>query len=361
MVDNKRSHNETPVEPYLKSGRVGIVIPTYNAASHWYALQNGLDEQSVPPSRIVVIDSSSDDGTRALAEKAGYRVVCIPKKEFNHGATRRLACNYLPKAEVLVFMTQDAVLARPDSVERLCSSLEDSKIGAAYGRQLPRHDSDPIERHGRLFNYPTTSEVRTFESRRELGFKTAFFSNSFAAYRRSALEQVGGFRSDAIVSEEVSVVAKMLIAGWGVVYKADALVIHSHPLSFSREFSRYFDIGVQHGREEWILSAFGNVGGAGLRYMKSELRYLAANAPLWIPYASLRIASKYLAYQLGIRERYLPKAVKQSLSGHPRFWDDDITSRFLETGTKTEADQLEGDRLDLERAVRRAKGAAGRS
>ena len=353
-------HNEILAEPYLKSGRVGIVIPTYNAAGHWYALQSGLDEQGVPPSHIVVIDSSSDDGTRSLAEKAGYRVVCIAKRDFNHGATRRLACDYLPQAEVLVFMTQDAVLARPDSIQRLCSSLQDPQIGAAYGRQMPRQDADPIERHGRLFNYPATSQVRTFESRRELGFKAAFFSNSFAAYRRSALEEVGGFRSDAIVSEEVSVVAKMLIAGWGVEYKADALVVHSHPLSLSSEFSRYFDIGVQHGRESWILSAFGNVRGDGVRYVKSEIQYLLGSAPLWIPYASLRIASKYVAYHLGIWERYLPKSLKRMLSGHPRFWEDAVPQR-PRPRSAAEGDQAEGDRATVNGAVRRAKSAAGNS
>ena len=360
-MDKNRSQIETVAEPHLKSARVGIVIPTYNAVEHWHALQAGLDGQCIPPSRIVVIDSSSEDGTRSLAEKAGYRVVSIPKEEFNHGATRRLGCNYLPNAEVLVFMTQDAVLARPDSVERLCSALDDPQIGAAYGRQLPREDADPIERHGRLFNYPITSQTKTFESRHELGFKAAFFSNSFAAYRRSALEEVGGFRSDAIVSEEVSVVAKMLIAGWGVEYRADALVVHSHPLSLLREFSRYFDIGVQHGREHWILSAFGNVRGDGFRYVKSELEYLFSSAPLWIPYASLRVASKYLAYNLGRRERYLPTNVKRLLSGHPRFWDIPSNSRHLQTAKATEADRVEGDRLAVERSVRRAKGAAGRS
>ena len=79
-MDNSRAHNESLSERYLKSGRVGVFIPTYNAAGNWYALQAGLDVQGVPPSQVVVIDSSSDDGTRSLAERAGYRVVSIPKK-----------------------------------------------------------------------------------------------------------------------------------------------------------------------------------------------------------------------------------------------------------------------------------------
>lgn len=303
-----------------QSASVGIVIPTYNAESYWGQLQEGLDEQSVSPSRIVIVDSSSVDGTRRLAQRAGYQVVRIPKKEFNHGSTRSLACTYLADSEFLVFMTQDAILADPKSLEKLCAPLSDPQIGAAYGRQLPRATADPIERHGRLFNYPVTSQLRSLESRNELGFKTAFFSNSFAVYRRVALEEVGGFPGDAIVSEEVTAVAKMLIAGWKIAYQADAEVIHSHHLSPAREFSRYFDIGVHHGRNPWLRQTFGSTNDDGLRFIRSELNFLRANNPLWLPYAALRNISKYLAYQLGTHEERLPDLLCRCLSGHASYW-----------------------------------------
>ena len=302
--------------------KLGIVIPTYNAARYWGRSQQQLDEQQIPPCQIVIIDSSSTDNTRSLARAAGYQVVRIRKEEFNHGATRQLACSYLPNSEFLVFMTQDAFLAQPDSIERLCRPFEDPGVGAVYGRQMPREDADPIERHGRLFNYPAESQIRTMNSRGELGFKTAFFSNSFAAYRRSALEAVGGFPSDAIVSEEVTVVARMLMAGWKIAYQAEAEVIHSHHLTLLQEFSRYFDIGVHHGRAPWLLQAFGTAGSDGMRYMRSEFGFLLNNAPLWLPYAALRILSRYTAYQLGVRAESLPRSLCKALSAHPSFWDD---------------------------------------
>ncbi len=255
-----------------------------------------------------------------LARRAGYRLIQIAQTEFRHGATRQAACQYLPLAERLVFLTQDAIPATARSLATLCRALDDPAVGAAYGRQIARPQADPLERHGRLYNYPEVPEVRSFESRHQMGFRAAYFSNSFAVYRRSALDAVGGFPTDTIVSEEVTVAARMLMAGWKLAYQADAAAIHSHPLTLGSEFRRYFDIGVHHGREPWLLQTFGTVGNEGRQFVLDELRFLWSNAPLWMPYAALRTIGKYLGYQLGAHERLLPHALKPKLSAHPQFW-----------------------------------------
>lgn len=296
-------------------------MPTYNAGENWWALQSCLEKQGILPSQVLIVDSSSTDHTRARARDAGYQVIRIRKEEFGHGATRQLACSYMREAELLVFMTQDATLVSADSLEKLSLPFEDPRIGAVYGRQLPRHEADPIERHGRLFNYPDQSEVRVLEDRARLGFKTIFLSNSFAAYRRSALEEVGGFPLDAIVCEDAMITAKMLMADWKVAYQADAQAIHSHPLNLRDEFTRYFDTGVQHGRARWLFETFGGVNSNGIDYVKSEVRFLSDHAPLWLPYAAMRHLTKYVAYRLGTLERSLPTWLNKSLSNFPNFWD----------------------------------------
>ena len=108
----------------------------------------------------------------------------------------------------------------------------------------------------------------------ELGIKAAFMSNSFAAYRREALMAVGGFPKHVIFAEDMYVAAKMLMAGWKVVYEGSACCRHSHNYTIIEEFRRYFDMGVFHAREPWIRENFGGAGGEGLRYVKSELKYL---------------------------------------------------------------------------------------
>lgn len=299
--------------------KTGLIVPTYNAALYWPRLSAALDQQGFKSHQILVVDSSSTDGTGELAEKSGYRVLRIPKSSFGHGATRQMAAKQLRWAETLVFLTQDAIPCGCRAILNLVSAFEDPKVGAAYGRQLPRPEGCAIEAHGRLFNYPAVSHERSFASREALGFRATFFSNSFAAYRRSALDQVGGF-PNVIVSEEVSVVARMLMAGWNVSYQADAEVIHSHPMDLRNEFSRYFDIAVHHSRENWILEQFGHVGGEGVLFILSELRYLLNHAPHLVPLAMLKNATKWLGYRVGMREKYLPLWSKRLLSAQKSYW-----------------------------------------
>jgi rhamnosyltransferase len=299
--------------------RTGLVIPTHNAARYWPRLRAALDVQGFDCSQILVVDSSSTDGTDRFAEQAGYRVVRIPKSTFRHGATRQMATTKMGWADFLVFVTQDAVPCGQNAILNLVAAFDNPNIGAAYGRQLPRAEADAIEAHARIFNYPGHSEMRDFASRETLGFRATFFSNSFAAYRRAALQEVGGF-PDVIVSEEVTTVARMLIAGWSIAYKANAQVTHSHPISVADEFSRYFDIAVHHSREEWILESFGRVGGEGMQFVASELQHLRTHAPHLIPFAMLKNVAKWVGYQIGLREKYLPREFKLALSSQANFW-----------------------------------------
>lgn len=106
----------------------------------------------------------------------------------------------------------------------------------AYGRQLPRPQANPIEAHARLAII-LQSQLKSFEDK-YLGIKTAFCSNSFAAYRKSAYEAVGGFPC-MYTSEDSFIAAKMLKSGYKVAYNADACVHHSHGYTTIEGFSRY--------------------------------------------------------------------------------------------------------------------------
>ena len=86
---------------------------------------------------------------------------------------------------------------------------------------------------------------------------------------------VGGFSPDVIFGEDTLVVARMHRAGWKTAYVADAMVRHSHAYSIAEEFRRYFDIGVLHARESWLVDQFGSASGEGRRFVVSEMRHLA--------------------------------------------------------------------------------------
>lgn len=276
-----------------------LIIPTYNAAHSWNALCEGIQRQSLRPDRVIIIDSSSTDGTETFAHAAGFTVFRIDCCEFSHGGTRQSAAELLPQAEILLFLTQDAIPLGTESFRNIVAAFQDPTIGAAYGRQVPRTNATPLEAHARFFNYPSQSHIRSHSSRHALGFKSIFFSNSFGAYRRDALMSVGGFSSQVSFGEDTLAVAHLHTAGWKSAYVADALVEHSHAYGLQAEFLRYFDIGALHCNQHWLLEQFGTAGGEGRRFLASELRYLFEHAPLQIPAALVHTAAKLLGYKVG--------------------------------------------------------------
>lgn len=296
-----------------------VIVPTLNAAKDWPLFAPAL-LACAQPEQVLIVDSESTDGTVELARSAGFQVCSVKRAQFNHGATRQMGAEMLASAEILIYMTQDAVLTSPNALKNLMSVFSDPHVGAACGRQLPRLGAGPIESHARSFNYPATSEVRSLASRAQLGIKTAFLSDSLAAYRRSALQQVGGFPRNVIFGEDMVTAARLLLAGYKVAYVAEACAYHSHAYTKLQEFKRHFDIGVLHSRERWLLDEFGQAHGEGKRFVLSELRYLWRQDILRIPSALVRTWIKFLGYRLGRIEARLPTTIKRRLSMHSTFW-----------------------------------------
>lgn len=61
------------------SGSVGVVVPVLNDAGPLERLLGSLDAAGVPGNRVVVADGGSEDGSRAVAERWGARVVACPR------------------------------------------------------------------------------------------------------------------------------------------------------------------------------------------------------------------------------------------------------------------------------------------
>lgn len=282
--------------------RIGIVIPTRNAGAQFHTLLGQLARQTAENLRVLVIDSGSRDGTPEAARSAGCDLLTIQPEEFNHGATRQMAFWHLQsRVDVLVYLTQDVLLADEDSIRRLVQALEaQPDAGAAYGRQLPHAGASLEARLQRAFNYPAESRVKSLADRSLLGIKTPYLSDSFAAYRRSALAAVGGFPV-VEACEDMYVGGRLLLAGYTIVYAADAAVHHSHEYTLAGNFSRYYTTGHFHGQEPWLRKAFGGSGGEGLRLLRYQLRAAWREGGLG-PLLALvgENAVRYGAYSLGL-------------------------------------------------------------
>ena len=304
--------------------RFAVIVPVLDAAREAPSFVAALQRQTMAPDIFLVIDSSSTDRSVEVFNDAGAKVHVIPRSEFNHADTRQMAVDMaramINDLDIAVFLTQDAVLADADSLKSLLAPFDAPEIGIAYGRQLPRPGADALESYVRLFNYPGRSEIRSFEDRQKYGFRTCFFSNSYAAYRIAALKAAGGFPTGLILGEDVGASANMLLDGWKLAYVADSCVFHSHSYSAGAYFRRSFDIGVQHTQMQDKIRQFGGPEGMGVRYVLAEMGYLLRNAPARIPEALGRNILRYIGYRLGRIYLSLPLSLVRKLSMHRGFW-----------------------------------------
>lgn len=279
---------------------ITIIVPTYNASKYLPSLLTRIESQTIKDYELIIIDSSSSDDTVNIAQSHRADIITIPHSEFDHGGTRALAA-MKAKGDILIYLTQDALPHDEYAVERIVRPLiDDGKIGAAFGKQVPCPGASVFAEHLRLFNYPDTSYIRVLDDKKIYGIKTAFLSNSFAAYRKSSLEEIGYFKTGLPFGEDTCAAAQMLLKGYKIAYVAEAVVLHSHNYTVRQDFKRYFDVGKFHRTENWLLKEFGKAEGEGFRYAKSELKFLLQRKRFDLfPEFALRLITKYLGYKLG--------------------------------------------------------------
>ncbi len=314
---------------------VKVVIPVFNPDGKFSALLAAFKQQTIYQDlELLIINSGATNWFEKQLDYRHMQVLNISSSTFDHGGTRQLGVDYFDTITsgdtvkdgsnstvgIVVFLTQDAILATNDAIEKLVGAFVDAKVGAAYGRQLPHSNASEVAAHSRLYNYTDKGYVYSYEDREQHGIKTAFLSNSFSAYRVAALRSVGGFPVKTIFGEDMLVAATLLKKGWKIAYVSEAQVYHSHNYKVITEFKRAFDTGVFHAVEPWLLQDFGKAEGEGLRFVKSELAYVCKRSPIKVVDCIVRDGAKLFGYKLGRAYQRLPKSMITKLSMNKKFW-----------------------------------------
>ncbi len=290
---------------------VSVIIPTYNAGSQFHRLLSSLEVQ-LAISEIIVIDSSSTDGTAEIALSHGIEPIRIDKEDFNHGRTRNSAAARA-RGDKLVFLTQDCLPTRNDCIATLIEPLEDPSIAAAFGRHVPREDASLAERYSRICNYPKTPAIRGMESTAAFGIKNFFFSNVCSAIRKKEFAELGGFAEDLMMFEDMLFAARLMLSGYRIAYVPEAEVIHSHSYTLAQYFRRYVSAGVSFRKNQWFLD-YAKSRKSGLSYVIGEIRYFHQNgALLSLPEILAEALCKYAGYMLGLNYHRVPRFVRKRL------------------------------------------------
>lgn len=335
--------------------KVDIIIPTYKPDETFCLLLRKLRGQTFPVHRVILLNTEEAYWREAVRrypiEEALRRLPCpymlthIPKEAFDHGGTRMQAA-LESQADVMVFMTQDAVPADARLLERLLQpfgSMEQWKavpecgmrragetssapgdspyeVAVAYARQLPRKDCSVTERCVRQYNYPNGERAKTKEDLGELGIKTFFCSDVCAAYRRDIFMALGGFESPEIFNEDMIFAAKAIEGGYAVWYAAGARVVHSHNYTAGQQFKRNFDLAVSQQDHPRIFKRVSS-GAEGKKMVLAIVKYLCRTGRLrLLPGFVWQCAGKYAGYCAGRNYRKLTRKQILRFTMSPDYW-----------------------------------------
>ncbi len=304
--------------------RVDIIIPVYHPDDKLIKLLDKLMNQTVKANKIFLLQTLDEGDIKLQAEDLPetdieIEVIAIAKEEFDHGGTRRYGAS-LSEAEIMLFMTQDAVPVDEFLIEKLLVPFKDSNIGASYARQLANKDADLLEKMTRVFNYPSKSKIKSSKDVERLAIKTFFCSNVCAAYRKDIYKKLGGFVNKTIFNEDMIMGFALIGSGYKIAYVADAMVIHSHNYSYTQQFRRNFDLGVS---QRQYIGLFNSVRSEseGIKMIFTLTRSLIKRGKfLRILELIVVSAIKFIGYKLGYHYYLLPEELVPLLSMNKSYW-----------------------------------------
>ncbi|MEF9917205.1 MAG: glycosyltransferase family 2 protein [Lachnospiraceae bacterium] len=299
---------------------IDIIIPTYKPDEKFKLLIRRLQQQSYPIHRIYVMNTLTDTFPEEFCKEYGnLEITHIQPEAFDHGGTRHQGA-LQSNADIMVYLTQDAVPCNPQLIEELVKPFEDELVGVVYGRQLPNPTCGVIESYTREFNYPNVSRVKSNQDLPELGIKTFFCSNVCAAYRREIYNLMGGFTRKTIFNEDMILAGTMVRAGYKVAYAASAKVIHSHNYGCLEQLKRNFDLAVSQTQHSEVFEGIKSET-EGIRLVKKTIQYLCKIRKPWLVIVLIaQSGCKYIGYRLGRNYQKLPQWVVNKCTMNPRYW-----------------------------------------
>jgi glycosyltransferase involved in cell wall biosynthesis len=188
--------------------RVSVITTVRNEARNIAALLDSLVVQE-PPIEVIVVDSDSEDATRDIVREYEKRYDFVHL--FHRGGTRGAGRNFgLKKAggEAVAFIDGDAI-ANPFWLRELREGLRHADIVAGRTIQIGYRPFEELERVELIV----------------AGIDVTHPSSNLA-YRRSVLQEIGGFDEWFVTAEDIDLNIRAVRAGHPIAFSAGAIVYH---------------------------------------------------------------------------------------------------------------------------------------
>ncbi|OQR63806.1 bi-functional transferase/deacetylase [Streptomyces maremycinicus] len=260
---------------------VSVLVPAYNEAK---CIENTVRSlmASEHPIEVLVIDDGSSDGTARIVEALGLPNVRVVR-QLNAGkpaALNRGIAN--ARYDLIVMMDGDTVF-EPSTVRELVQPFGDPKVGAVAG------NAKVGNRDSLIGAWQHIEYVMGFNLDRRmydvLGCMPTI-PGAVGAFRRSALERVGGM-SDDTLAEDTDITMAMHRDNWKVVYAEKARAWTEAPESVQQLWSQRYrwSYGTmqaiwKHRRAVFERGPSGRFGRVGLPFVSLFMVLAPLLAPL---------------------------------------------------------------------------------
>jgi len=197
---------------------VSVIMRSYNEA---WALRHtlpALQAQDFRNWELIVIDSGSTDGSQGLirAAKPAHFVQITPR-EYNPSRVMNQGM-WLAQAELCVFLNSDATPQGAGWLRPLVGALQNPRVAACFGRQIPRPDCKAVF---------ACDYERCFGPRPESKTWGHFFSMVSSGLRKDVWSK-RGFREDLQYAEDTEYTRWCREQGFEVLYVPESVAMHSH-------------------------------------------------------------------------------------------------------------------------------------
>ncbi|MFF7562704.1 glycosyltransferase [Streptomyces pseudovenezuelae] len=213
---------------------VSVLVPAYNEAK---CIENTVRSlmASEHPVEVLVIDDGSSDGTARIVEAMGLPNVRVVR-QLNAGkpaALNRGLAN--ARHDIIVMMDGDTVF-EPSTVRELVQPFGDPRVGAVAGNAKVGNRDSLIGAWQHIeYVMGFNLDRRMYDVLRCM----PTIPGAVGAFRRSALERVGGM-SDDTLAEDTDITMAMHRDGWRVVYAEKARAWTEAPESVQQLWSQRY-------------------------------------------------------------------------------------------------------------------------